>query len=117
MCDALTLAVEEGADAVVDIATLTGGSLMALGQLTAALFGTNHPLVNRVRDAAAHADEQVRVRYPYPHRTRPQFHPGPGRFHRPSTRIVPESDGVAKNSGGLHVLGHIGSSHREDAGT
>ena len=59
MCDALTLAREEGADAVVDIATLTGASLMALGQLTAALFGNNQPLVDRVRDAAAHTDEQV----------------------------------------------------------
>lgn len=59
MCDALTLAVEEGADAIVDIATLTGASLMALGQLTAALFGNNQPLVDKVRDAAAHTDEQV----------------------------------------------------------
>ena len=59
MCDALTLAVEESIDAVVDIATLTGASLMALGQLTAALFGNNQPLVDRVRDAAAHTDEQV----------------------------------------------------------
>lgn len=59
MCDALTLAVEEGADAIVDIATLTGASLMALGQLTAALFGNNQPLVDRVREAAAHTDEQI----------------------------------------------------------
>lgn len=59
MCDALTLAVEEGADAIVDIATLTGASLMALGQLTAALFGNNQPLVDTVRDAAAITDEQV----------------------------------------------------------
>lgn len=59
MCDALTLAVEEGADAVVDIATLTGAALMALGQLTAPVFGNNQPLVDTVRDAAAHTDEQV----------------------------------------------------------
>lgn len=59
MCDAMTLAVEDGADAVVDNATLTGASLMARGQLTAALFGNNQPLVERVRDAAAHTDEQV----------------------------------------------------------
>ncbi|WP_344367866.1 leucyl aminopeptidase [Arthrobacter humicola] len=59
MCDALTLAVEEGADAIVDIATLTGASLMALGQLTAALFGNDQLLVDRLRDAAARTDEQV----------------------------------------------------------
>lgn len=51
--------MEEGADAVVDIATLTGASLMALGQLTVALFGNNQALVDRVREAAAHTDEQV----------------------------------------------------------
>ena len=59
MCDAVTLAVEDRADAIVDVATLTGASLMALGQLTAALFGNNQPLVDRVRDAAEHTDEQV----------------------------------------------------------
>ena len=59
MCDALALAVEEGVDAIVDVATLTGASLMALGQLTAALFGNHQPLVDRVRDAAAQTDEQV----------------------------------------------------------
>ena len=59
MCDALTLAVEEGADAIVDIATLTGASLMALGQLTAALFGNNQALMDSVRESAAVTDEQV----------------------------------------------------------
>ncbi|WP_247828983.1 hypothetical protein [Arthrobacter antioxidans] len=48
-----------GSDAIVDIATLTGASLMPLGQLTAALSGNDQPLVDRVRAAAALTDEQV----------------------------------------------------------
>ncbi|MGL3807706.1 leucyl aminopeptidase family protein [Paeniglutamicibacter sp. R2-26] len=59
MCDALTLAVEDGVDAVVDIATLTGAALMALGQLTAALLGNDQELVDAVRASAADTDEQV----------------------------------------------------------
>lgn len=59
MCDALTLATEEGVDAIIDIATLTGASLMALGQLTAALFGNDQDLVDAVRASAATTDEQV----------------------------------------------------------
>lgn len=48
-----------GSGTVVLIAALTGASLMALGQLTAALFGNNQPLVDRVREAAAHTGELV----------------------------------------------------------
>ncbi|NYD67747.1 leucyl aminopeptidase [Agromyces atrinae] len=59
MMDALVLATEDGVDAVVDIATLTGAALMALGQLTAALFGNNQELVEKVKTAASGVDEQV----------------------------------------------------------
>ena len=41
MMDALALAVEEGVDAIVDIATLTGAALLSLGQSTAPLFGND----------------------------------------------------------------------------
>jgi leucyl aminopeptidase len=57
--DALVLANDAGVDAIVDIATLTGASLMALGQLTAALLGNDETLVATVQRAAAATDEQV----------------------------------------------------------
>ncbi len=59
MCDALTLAVEEGVDAIVDIATLTGAALMALGQLTAPVFGNDQALVDRVLATEQHTGEQL----------------------------------------------------------
>lgn len=59
MMDGLALAAEEKPDAIVDIATLTGASLMALGQRTAALFGNDAALVERVRTASAETGEQV----------------------------------------------------------
>ena len=59
MMDALALAVEEGVDAVVDIATLTGAVLVALGQSTAGLFGNDRELVGQVEAAAAATDEPV----------------------------------------------------------
>jgi leucyl aminopeptidase len=57
MMDALVLATEEGVDGIVDIATLTGAALMALGKSTAALFGNNEALIERVKAAAAAVDE------------------------------------------------------------
>lgn len=59
MSDALILATELGPDAIVDIATLTGASLMALGQLTAPAFGNNQALVDRVLASAAVTGEQA----------------------------------------------------------
>ena len=59
MSDALILASELRPDAIVDIATLTGASLMALGQLTAPAFGTNQRLVDRVLASAAVTGEQA----------------------------------------------------------
>ncbi|NKX93272.1 leucyl aminopeptidase [Sanguibacter hominis ATCC BAA-789] len=59
MSDALTLANEDGVDAIVDVATLTGACLAALGPRTAGLIGTSPDLVAQVRAAAARTDEQV----------------------------------------------------------
>ncbi|WP_043433550.1 leucyl aminopeptidase family protein [Paenarthrobacter nicotinovorans] len=59
MCDALTLAVEDGVDGIVDIATLTGAALMSLGQLTAPVFGNNQRLVDLVLESGGRADEQL----------------------------------------------------------
>ncbi|MGR0162273.1 leucyl aminopeptidase family protein [Paenarthrobacter nitroguajacolicus] len=59
MCDALTLAVEDEVDGIVDIATLTGAALMSLGQLTAPVFGNDQGLVDLVLESGGRADEQV----------------------------------------------------------
>ena len=50
MMDALVLAVEEGVDAIIDIATLTGAVLVALGPSTAGLFGNHRELLGRVKE-------------------------------------------------------------------
>ncbi len=59
MADALVLAVEDKADAIVDIATLTGAVMRALGDKIAGLFGNNDDLLDQVRDASKLADEPV----------------------------------------------------------
>src|SRR5206468_443475 len=41
LADALSLAVEEKADAVIDLATLTGACVVALGEQVAGLMGTH----------------------------------------------------------------------------
>jgi leucyl aminopeptidase len=57
MADALVLATEEPADAIVDIATLTGACLRALGTQIAGVFGNDQPLVNQVLACAQAVDE------------------------------------------------------------
>lgn len=69
MSDAITLANDDGVDAIVDIATLTGAALMALGPLTAALLGNDDDLMAQVQDAARATDERV-WQMPLDHRYR-----------------------------------------------
>ncbi|TMI89723.1 MAG: leucyl aminopeptidase [Bacillati bacterium ANGP1] len=59
LADALAYAVREGADEVIDLATLTGSCVVALGDWTAGLMGNNQPLMDRILEAAALAGEQV----------------------------------------------------------
>lgn len=59
LADALSLAAEEKIDAVVDIATLTGAALMALGPLTAAYFANDDDVAAAVDAASAHTGEQT----------------------------------------------------------
>jgi leucyl aminopeptidase len=59
LADALSLAVEDGADAIIDIATLTGACKMALGNDIAGLFANDEALAGRVQDAAAATAENV----------------------------------------------------------
>lgn len=59
MMDGLVLATEAGVDAVIDIATLTGAAMMALGQARAALFASDDALAGHVETAAIAVDEPV----------------------------------------------------------
>jgi leucyl aminopeptidase len=59
LADALVLAVEEHPDAIVNIATLTGACLRALGDQIAGVFGNHQGFVDQVVAAARHTDESV----------------------------------------------------------
>ncbi len=59
MADALVLATEEPVDAVVDIATLTGACMRALGTQVAGVIGNDDDLIGQVRAAAESTDEPV----------------------------------------------------------
>ncbi len=57
LADALSLAAEESPDAIVDVATLTGAQVVALGKGVAAVMGTDAGLVAAVVAAGARAGE------------------------------------------------------------
>ena len=59
LADGLSLAVEDGPDAIVDIATLTGACMVALGTKIAGVIGNDQPFIDKVRAASATTDEQV----------------------------------------------------------
>ena len=59
LADALSLAAELHPDAIVDLATLTGSAVVALGRSIAGLFGNDDVLVGKVIEAAARAGERV----------------------------------------------------------
>ena len=59
MADALVLATEEPNDAIVDIATLTGACMRALGTQVAGVMGSDQNLVDQIRAAAETTDEPV----------------------------------------------------------
>ena len=59
LADGLSLAVEDGPDAIVDIATLTGACMVALGTKMAGVVGNDQPLVDKLRAASAATDEPI----------------------------------------------------------
>ncbi len=59
LADALALAVAQGADAIVDLATLTGACVVALGEKVAGVMGGPTSWVEQVQAAADHAGEPV----------------------------------------------------------
>ncbi|MCU1368957.1 MAG: leucyl aminopeptidase [Ilumatobacteraceae bacterium] len=59
LADALALAVEDEPDAIIDLATLTGAVIVALGERTAGVMGNHEGLSQRVLDAADAAGEAM----------------------------------------------------------
>ena len=59
LADGLSLAAELRPDAIVDIATLTGACLTALGTGIAGLLGNDQGLVDQLRERSADVDEPV----------------------------------------------------------
>jgi leucyl aminopeptidase len=59
MADGLCLAVEDGVDAVVDIATLTGACLRTFGVDIAGVMGNDRSLIDQLRTAGDVTDEPV----------------------------------------------------------
>jgi leucyl aminopeptidase len=59
LCDALTYAKRYQPAAVIDIATLTGAIVVALGHTASGLMGTDDRLIEEVRDAGERAGERV----------------------------------------------------------
>ena len=59
LCDALTYAERLKPDAVIDIATLTGACVVALGNLASGLFSNNNALAKELRQASESAQDRV----------------------------------------------------------
>ena len=59
MADALSVASNMKADAIVDLATLTGACMVALGSQYAGLMGTDDSLINAIESAAQQTGERV----------------------------------------------------------
>ncbi|WP_370327857.1 leucyl aminopeptidase [Euzebya sp.] len=59
MADALAYGAESEPDVMIDLATLTGAQVVALGDDVAALMGTDEGLINDLQSAANAAGEQI----------------------------------------------------------
>jgi leucyl aminopeptidase len=59
LCDGLTYAAEQKCDVIIDIATLTGACMVALGQYKAGLMSNNDKLSKQLQDAAEQSGESV----------------------------------------------------------
>jgi len=59
LADALAYAEREGAERILELSTLTGAAVVALGEEVAALFATDGAWGEKVREAAGRAGEKV----------------------------------------------------------
>ena len=59
LCDAIHYAVTKKCDAIIDIATLTGACVVALGKYMAGLMGSDDKLIGQLKAAAKKSGEKV----------------------------------------------------------
>src|SRR5262249_13970089 len=59
LSDAITYAVERGAAAIIDAATLTGACVIALGEIRAGVMGTDERLIDEVIRAGEQCGERI----------------------------------------------------------
>jgi leucyl aminopeptidase len=59
LCDGLAYAVRQKCDPIIDIATLTGACLVALGRYMAGLMGNDEKLIRQLQRAAEESGEKV----------------------------------------------------------
>ncbi|MCJ7778365.1 MAG: leucyl aminopeptidase [Sedimentisphaerales bacterium] len=59
LCDAIAFAVKQKCDVIIDIATLTGACMVALGRHKAGLFGNDEKLIKQMQTAAEQSGEKV----------------------------------------------------------
>ncbi|HEY8602001.1 MAG TPA: leucyl aminopeptidase [Thermomicrobiales bacterium] len=59
LADAVTHAARAGADEIIDLATLTGAKMIALGNIAVGAFGNDQALMDRFLTSAAAAGERV----------------------------------------------------------
>jgi leucyl aminopeptidase len=59
LADALTFAIRQGATEMIDLATLTGACVVALGTVAVGVMGNQQPIINRLLAAAAAEGERM----------------------------------------------------------
>ena len=59
LADALSYAAEEPSDAIIDIATLTGGCIVALGRVWTGVMGNNQELIDQLIDTGKQTGEKM----------------------------------------------------------
>ena len=59
LCDALTYAERFKPDSVIDVATLTGACVIALGRHASGVMGNHHPLVHELNNAGKSSGDRV----------------------------------------------------------
>jgi leucyl aminopeptidase len=59
LCDALAYAAEQKCEPIIDIATLTGACVVALGNYMAALMGNNEKLIKQLEKAGKESGERL----------------------------------------------------------
>jgi leucyl aminopeptidase len=59
LCDAISYAVKQKCEIIIDIATLTGACMVALGQYMAGLMGNDEKLIKQLQEAAEESGEKV----------------------------------------------------------